>query len=127
MPLSETVTSHSSPIRSAATTTRGGTPSRWNFSPLPMRLTKSARSSDESPHTTGSGSSSIVPSTSVRAGSSWALAAATTSSSATSENAEVVRPTRENESRSLISCCMRSAPSTANAMYWSARSSSLPA
>ncbi len=35
-------------------------------------------------------------------------------------------PTRENASRSLISACIRFAPSTANSMYWSARSSSWP-
>ena len=32
----------------------------------------------------------------------------------------VVRPTREKASRSLISCCIRLAPSTAKSMYWSA-------
>ena len=127
MPLSETVICHSSPSWCALTVTFGGTPSRWNFRPLPIRLTKSARSSEASPRTIGSGPTSIMPSTSERAGSSWATAALTTSSSATSPNADVVRPTRENASRSLISCCMRSAPSTANAMYWSARSSILPA
>ena len=37
------------------------------------------------------------------------------------------RPTREKASRSLMSSCMRLAPSTAKAMYWSARSSSWPA
>ena len=39
----------------------------------------------------------------------------------------VSRPMRENASRSLMSRCMRCAPSTAKAMYWSARSSSWPA
>ena len=38
----------------------------------------------------------------------------------------VIRPMRENASRSLMSRCMRCAPLTANAMYWSARSSSWP-
>ena len=38
----------------------------------------------------------------------------------------VSRPIRENASRSLISRCIRWAPSTANPMYWSARSSSWP-
>ena len=37
------------------------------------------------------------------------------------------RPTREKASRSLISACMRLAPSTAKAMYCSPRSSSWPA
>ena len=37
------------------------------------------------------------------------------------------RPTREKASRSLISSCMRLAPSTAKAMYCSPRSSSWPA
>jgi hypothetical protein len=36
------------------------------------------------------------------------------------------RPTREKANRSLMSCCMRLAPSTAYSMYWSPRSSSWP-
>ena len=36
------------------------------------------------------------------------------------------RPTRENASRSLISACMRLAPSTAKSMYWSAALVELP-
>ena len=43
------------------------------------------------------------------------------SSRSTGRAASPSRPTRENASRSLISCCIRLAPSTANSMYWSAR------
>ena len=60
----------------ACTRTTGGTSGRRNFSPLPSRLIMSWRSSAASPDTTGSSPSSMVPSTSARAGSSWAAAAA---------------------------------------------------
>ena len=45
----------------------------------------------------------------------------------TSDTGAAVCPIRLNASRSLISACIRFAPSTANSMYWSARASSLPA
>ena len=50
-------------------------------------------------------------------------AAATIAARSTSVKLLVTRPMRENLSKSLMSRCIRWAPSTANEMYWSARSS----
>ena len=60
MPSSAHAKTHSSPrARRPRSDTRGGPPSPWNFSALPIRFWKTAASSAGSPRTAGSGPASI--------------------------------------------------------------------
>ena len=128
MPLSAQLTSQSSPTRATLTCTVAGTSGRRNFSELLTRLASRLTSSRSSPRTTGSSSSQVrVAFAAVRLASLCAVTSAITWSRGTSLKPEVLRPMREKASRSLMRRCMRCAPLTANAMYWSARSSSCPA
>ena len=65
MPLSATPNSQKSPSRWTSTRTTGATSGRWNFSPLPNRLSSSWRSSAASPCTCGRSPMTISPSSSV--------------------------------------------------------------
>jgi hypothetical protein len=126
MPLSLNENSHCSPSLCADTEMRGGW-SAANFSALLSRFWKTAVSSEVSPSTTGRWPASIVACEALTAGPRFAQAWASRMEQETSSRRWAVRPTRLNASRSLISCCMRLAPSTASSMYWSAFSSSRPA
>ena len=70
-----------------------------------------------SPLTVGSLPTSMTASASETALSRSAAARRAISVVSTGTNEVVVRPTRESVRRSLISVCMRRAPSTANSMY----------
>ena len=126
IPLSVTENTQNAPSRLAVMAMRGGC-SPLNFSALLSRFWKTTLRSVACARTTGSGAASTTaPAWSIRS-DRFAFAVASAASLDTGPSSCSNRPTRLNASRSLISTCIRVAPSTANSMYWSAFSSSLPA
>jgi len=110
-------------LRSAPISMRGGS-SPWNFSALPIRFWKTAASSAGSARTCGSGPAwTSAPDSSNRARQAHQRLLQDLVAVDQRSLARHVPDPREG-SRSLISCCMRLAPSTANAMYCLPRSSS---
>ena len=108
-------------------TIRGATPSRRNFTALPIRFCHSIASSVGSPSTWGSGRAGrtiSAPDSSIEV-ARLLSAVSSAASRSTSVCVALSRPTREKVSRSLISTCIRLAPSTAKPMYSVPRSSSL--
>ena len=127
MPLSATPICHPpSGCPSAVIRITGVRSAARNLMALPMRFCHSMPSRVGSPITSGSGPgrSMTAPVSSITADRAVA-AASRGSSSGTITRTSLARPTRENVSRSLIRICIRFAPSTANSMYLTPRSSSL--
>ncbi len=126
MPLSATANSQEEPSGTAVTLIRGGASPR-NLTALLSRFWKTAVMSGSCAETTGSGPAVTVAPVCVSWLSRFACAAASAAAQETGPVSPAAdRPTLLNASRSLISTCIRVAPSTANSMYWSARSSSWP-
>src|SRR5215218_2853781 len=116
MPLSDTANVHSSPARTAATSTLGVRSSGTNLIALPIRFWKSWKSWLRSPCTAGR--SPIVTCASRAPSTVW-MASTTRSTTAwlsTGSSGWSPRPAREYVSRSSIRSRMRPAPSTAKSM-----------
>ena len=124
MPLSAT----ERPIVAVASARCRDHAARWsprNLRALLMRFWKSGSSSGGSPGTVGRSSTVIAAGLLDHGGSR--LSSRRHHLVQVDDGSRLMRPTRENASRSLIRSCIRLAPSTAKSMYWSARSSSWPA
>src|SRR5665648_163568 len=126
IPLSWQTSSQKAPTRRASTRTTGARSGYRNFTALPRRFASSWARSSFSPRTTGRSPTSTSAPVSSITGCRSASTRRSVASRSTSVTSEPIRPTREKPSRSLIRRCIRLAPSTANPMYWSARSSSCP-
>ena len=126
MPLSLNENSQNGSSLVQVMTIRGGLPP-LNFSALLSRFWNTAVSSGSSASTSGRCPVSTVAPVSSIVVARLFLAWASAASLDTSAGSRADRPTRLYWSRSLISACIRLAPSTANSMYWSARASSWPA
>lgn len=125
IPLSVTVKCQTSSSRTQPTVITHGSSARRNFTAFPIRFCQIMARVVPSPFTSGSVSSrtTVVPDSSM---TSARLASARSSERSRSTVLQLswTRPTREKVSRSLMSTCMRLAPSTAKSMYCLPRASS---
>ena len=120
IPLSATENSHQPPCCSAEIRTSGGTSGRPYLIAFPIRFEKTCSSCVGSAITVGIGPTVTVASASWIGAASVEMASATTAPALIGTGGFAAVSIRESRSRSAISRCMRTPPSTMNAMYSSA-------